>query len=216
MKKIIGLTVAALMVMGLVGGGTWAYFSDPEVSQGNVLAAGTLDLHIGGGDSNVQILSVSNAYPGVTDNGSTVLNNNGNLAGYLDISFDVVSDMGGSGGTEYENNPGEGNGDLDAEATIAIWLDINESDDFDDGDILLGYPSDNTTTRDSGSPATPTKIAITSYDGVSWNDVMTLDEKDGTNDEATLVIDYLVPTTATNAIQGDSVTANMTFTLEQH
>ena len=30
MKKILGLTVAALMVMGLIGGGTWAYFTDPE------------------------------------------------------------------------------------------------------------------------------------------------------------------------------------------
>ena len=35
MKKILGLAVAALLVMGLVGGGTWAYFSDTETSTGN-------------------------------------------------------------------------------------------------------------------------------------------------------------------------------------
>jgi predicted ribosomally synthesized peptide with SipW-like signal peptide len=29
MKKILGLSVAAMMIMALVGGGTWAYFSDP-------------------------------------------------------------------------------------------------------------------------------------------------------------------------------------------
>ena len=44
MKKILGLTIAALLVMALVGGGTWAYFSDVETSTGNILTAGTLDL----------------------------------------------------------------------------------------------------------------------------------------------------------------------------
>ena len=44
MKKILGLTVAALLVIGLVGGGTWAYFSDTEESTGNLFSAGTLDL----------------------------------------------------------------------------------------------------------------------------------------------------------------------------
>ena len=47
MKKIIGLTVAALLVMGLIGGGTWAYFTDTETSSGNVLVSGTLDLGLG-------------------------------------------------------------------------------------------------------------------------------------------------------------------------
>jgi len=44
MKKILGLTIVALLVMRLVGGGTWAYFSDVEASTGNVFTAGTLDL----------------------------------------------------------------------------------------------------------------------------------------------------------------------------
>jgi spore coat-associated protein N len=44
MKKILGLGMVALLVMALVGGGTWAYFSDTETSSGNALAAGTLDL----------------------------------------------------------------------------------------------------------------------------------------------------------------------------
>jgi len=49
MKKILGLTVAALLVMGLVGGGTWAYFTDVETSTGNVFTTGTLDLSLSGG-----------------------------------------------------------------------------------------------------------------------------------------------------------------------
>lgn len=44
MKKIIGLTLMAVMVMTLVGVGTWAYFSDTETSADNTWTAGTLNL----------------------------------------------------------------------------------------------------------------------------------------------------------------------------
>ena len=46
MKKIFGLTIAAVLVMAMVTGGTWAYFSDTESSTNNSLTAGTLDLNI--------------------------------------------------------------------------------------------------------------------------------------------------------------------------
>ncbi len=44
MKKILGLSIAAILVLGIVGVGTWALFSDTETSTGNILTAGTLDL----------------------------------------------------------------------------------------------------------------------------------------------------------------------------
>ncbi len=44
MKKILGLTIAALLVMALVGGGTWAYFSDTETTSDSILTAGIMDL----------------------------------------------------------------------------------------------------------------------------------------------------------------------------
>jgi len=55
MKKLFGLTIAALLIIGIVGGGTWAYFSDTETSSSNQITAGTLDLDLDGGDSNVNI-----------------------------------------------------------------------------------------------------------------------------------------------------------------
>jgi len=45
-KKILGLTLAVVLVIGLVAGGTWAYFSDTETSTGNVFSAGTIDLEV--------------------------------------------------------------------------------------------------------------------------------------------------------------------------
>ena len=44
MKKIIGLTIAAIIVIALAGVGTFAYFSDTETSANNTITAGTLDL----------------------------------------------------------------------------------------------------------------------------------------------------------------------------
>ena len=61
MKKILGLTVAAMLILTFVGGGTWAYFSDTESSTNNVLAAGTLDLNLNGGNTAVTTFSASAA-----------------------------------------------------------------------------------------------------------------------------------------------------------
>ncbi len=46
MKKILGLTIAAVVIIGLVAGGTWAYFSDTETTTGNTFTAGTIDLSL--------------------------------------------------------------------------------------------------------------------------------------------------------------------------
>jgi len=43
-KKILGLTIAIVLITGLVAVGTFAYFSDTEVSAGNSFTAGTIDL----------------------------------------------------------------------------------------------------------------------------------------------------------------------------
>lgn len=46
MKKILGLSIAAVMLIGLVVGGTLAYFSDIEETSGNTFTAGTIDLSV--------------------------------------------------------------------------------------------------------------------------------------------------------------------------
>lgn len=142
MKKILGLTIAALLVMGLVGGGTWAYFNDPETSTGNVLTAGTLNLTAdvtGGGtvsgsvtpgaDGANEFITLSTLKPG--DNGTVTftLNNTGNLPGTLTITSTATFAENGAGEPETSattptNNNGS-NGDLDEYVGVALTQNIN-------------------------------------------------------------------------------------------
>ena len=206
MKKILGLTVAALLVIGLVGGGTWAYFSDTETSTGNILTAGTLDLNVDGGDIAVTTLNVPATYPGDTGSGSTTLLNSGSITGELDISTGSVTNTGAEAGTsEYADD----SGDLGGVATIAIFIDVDESTSWTAGDI--GLKSDATT---YSHPTALDYATIDSYASKSWGgsagvEAMATAASDG------FIIMYDVPTAAVNNIQGDSASIDFTFTLEQ-
>jgi predicted ribosomally synthesized peptide with SipW-like signal peptide len=94
LKKIIGLTMAALLLLGVTFGATWAYFQDTETSSGNQLTAGTLDLKLS--DANETDLdgvsasfSGSNLMPGDSVGPSTItLKNTGSAtADHADIKF---------------------------------------------------------------------------------------------------------------------------------
>ena len=131
MKKIFGLTVAALMVMGLIGGGTWAFFSDVETATGNILTAGTLDLTLGG-ETGVLSAEVTDVYPGQGETtavtAAATLTKNGTLSGELDIAFDTnitnteSVDTSELGVTYDEDGAG---GEVGANALIALYIDVN-------------------------------------------------------------------------------------------
>ena len=153
MKKILGLTVVALLIMGLVGGGTWAYFSDPETSTGNILTAGTLDLTLGG--SGLLTAGITDVYPGqgepTATSASATLTDNGSIAGEMDIAFDTTitntesSDTSELGVTYDEDGAG---GELGAEVLIAVFLDVDGGGAWTSGDI--GLESDSSTYTHSG------------------------------------------------------------------
>ena len=46
MKKILGLSIATLLIIALVVGGTLAFFSDTETSEASILTTGTIDLAV--------------------------------------------------------------------------------------------------------------------------------------------------------------------------
>jgi len=92
MKKIIGLTIVFMLLIGMSVIGTWAYFSDIETSQSNTFAAGTLDLKTGDVDGVSQTLLATNMAPGDTVGPETIiLNNTGSVGGAtLDLAFSYV------------------------------------------------------------------------------------------------------------------------------
>ena len=101
---LVGIVVLA------VGYGTWAYFSDIEVSAGNHIEAGTLDIYLTDHteDADNQWM-VFNAYPGTDEDnfghshwmgsGQIKIYNNGSIQGdHLEISFEFKC---------YEDNDGD-------------------------------------------------------------------------------------------------------------
>ncbi len=213
MKKILGLTVAAMLVMGLVGGGTWAFFSDPETSTGNTLGAGTLDLQVDSGDAAVTTLSVATAYPGDSGSGNTTLYNNGSLAAELDIAFGSVSNTESVGSTEYESDVigGGGVGELGAQATFAFFVDVDQGGTWTAGDIGLSANSSGAVYLQPGNNLD--YQALDNYGSDSFDDVYTGTMAVAASDD--FIILYQIPTSADNTIQGDSLSMDITFTLEQ-
>ena len=99
MKKILGLTIAFMLLASMTGIGTWAYFQDIETSTGNVLAAGTLDLKTDDVDGVTQTIYTSNLESGEDISGSITLKNNGSVAGSsLDLAFSYVQSDINNGG----------------------------------------------------------------------------------------------------------------------
>jgi spore coat-associated protein N len=94
MKKILGLSIAAFLIIAIVGGGTWAYFSDTQGSTGNTLIAGTLDV----GLANTNTMATTNTTatwtstnwaPGQAASGTLYISNNGTLlVNALTVAFD--------------------------------------------------------------------------------------------------------------------------------
>ena len=129
MKKILGLTIAFMLLIGMGGIGTWAYFQDTETSTGNVLAAGTLDLKTDNVDGVTQTLYASNLKPGDIVSGSITLKNIGTVAGStLDLAFSYL-------GSDSSPNPAP----MSADATAAV-IEVTTLDYG--GSSLLGSVSD--------------------------------------------------------------------------
>jgi len=202
MKKIWGLILALVLIIGLVGAGTYAYFSDTESSVDNTLTAGTLDLNIEGGDVAITTFDVSNVAPGDNGTASSTLLNSGSLAGELDIATSGIDNVPGVGG-EY----GGGSGELGANAEIAIYLDIDQTGTRTAGDV--GLQSNGTTYDPTGGLQYD---IIDNYANEFWNAVVAAMAASAQDD---IIVLWDVPTDTGNDVQGDSVSFNITFTLEQ-
>jgi len=209
MKKIFALTIAALLVLGVVGGGTWAYFQDTESSTNNSLTAGTLDLTIEGGNAAVTTFSASNVYPGQSGSGNSTLKNVGSLPGNLTIATANLINTESSGGTEFEGDGGSG--ELGGVAKMAIWIDVGSQNNTYDAGTDIGLKSDGTTYT-SGALQYDT---IDNYAGKTWTNVLTNVVQNQVNE---FNVSWQVPygSSVDNSYQGDAVSIDFQFTLVQY
>lgn len=97
MRKILGLSIAALIVITLVVGATWAYFSDTAATTGNTLIAGTLDVGLSNTDtlasgSTSATWQAADWAPGGTKDGTLYVSNNGTInVTTLTVAFDYLT-----------------------------------------------------------------------------------------------------------------------------
>jgi predicted ribosomally synthesized peptide with SipW-like signal peptide len=99
MRKILGLTVAALLVMGLVGGGTWAYFSDTEEVTLNGFSAGTLEVSVDAEANWTSGVSFDTQKPGAYVD--MVITSAGTIAGDLYLTIDTLAEADGAELSEF-------------------------------------------------------------------------------------------------------------------
>jgi spore coat-associated protein N len=211
-KKIIGLSVALLIIL-VVAGGTWAFFSDTETSSNNQFSAGTLNLKLSDADqTDVDGVTASfggNALkPGDTVGPSTVtLKNTGSLnANHVDIKFqNTVTD-----------NPSYNAADLGANiADMSTVLTAS----------ALSYVGNNLLVQTV--PGTFDNTYIEAADNAGNNNgVITLNELNNViiqglaapaanNGTSVFSIIVTVASAVGNGIQGDVVSVTVTFGLYQ-
>ena len=200
MKRILLSLMTIAMVGALIGGGVFAYFSDTETSTENVFTAGTLDLNLDGGNTNVVKFTVSNVKPGDSDGGTWTVANVGTIAGYLDLESISVSEAIGT-----TTDPEEADEPTSADTTqlgnylmVHLFVDTNNNGSWDVGETDI-----------FGTSAVP--AAINTIAG-NYELNLSLVATTGTN---YITLTWSVATSTDNRIQGDSVTLNITFELKQ-
>ena len=217
MKKIIGLTIAVLLIIGLVGGGTFAYFSDTETSTGNTLTAGTLNLQVGAADPVTDKVTLANIKP--TDSGNAAIwltKNTGSLQGTFSVAVSAITDNENTI-TEPEANAGDVSptGELGGLVKIAMWMDIDKDGTWSSGDYYLDSSSSAKVAWSSGAtlPA-GAYFTVDSFGVKSFSSVQTVA---ATTDAGNFRIEYNFPNggASDNVAQGDSSVFDITFTLEQ-
>jgi predicted ribosomally synthesized peptide with SipW-like signal peptide len=221
MKRVIGLTLAAIVIAGAAGGGTWAYFIDGETSQNNALTAGILDLQVGATDPCTESIDIGvQLKPGSSGNAADwYVINLGSVSGTLKIEIGSIAN--------YENTrsePEEAAGDTTAGATegefgdfadIAIWLDMDESGGWSSGDMYLR--SDGTVVYWASGSSVPSAAYddINNYAGTDWESVDGMPTIAGSG-SLDFMVEYSFPSdTNHDRAQSDSSVFDITFTLEQ-
>ena len=220
MKKILGLTISALLVIGMVAAGTFAYFSDTETSSANTFTAGTLDLKVSNdastyADGVTATWANANAAPGMTKSGTVTLKNNGATgitANHVEVKFaNTVTNSPSAAAIAADT----GDSDITDISTVMVITNMT----YGATNLLLqtvGGTFDNADIQAAASAASKTAgtIKLSELNNVKLG---TLTPLAGLAANATsgFAMTVTIPTTVNNGIQGDSVTTTVTFALFQ-
>ncbi|AIQ21709.1 MULTISPECIES: TasA family protein [unclassified Paenibacillus] len=192
-KKTLGLGVAsAALGLSLIGGGTFAYFSDTAQSTAT-FAAGTLDLN---SDPSV-IVNIPNLKPGDTVTKSFKLKNDGSL----DIGSIILN-------TSTQITDAKGDNYLD----LAQFIKVKFLRNNDKGTVVS--PEDvvyQTTLADLKSQH-PDLVKNTGWDQL-FTEASGI--KAGTNDSFSVQFEFVENNQDQNIFQGDSITLTWDFVAKQ-
>jgi spore coat-associated protein N len=200
-KKITAGITTALLGVALIAGGTFAYFSDTEVSN-NTFAAGTLDLAV----NPSVVIDVDNLKPGDTMVREFVLENNGSL----DISTIDLA-------TAYNVIDADNNNTDDFGKHIKV-LFLENADKTGDGWIIGDYNDviSETTLYDLQN-MTPDAVENLNH----WiTELLGLGGEDsglaaGTSDQMYVAFEFVDNGADQNEFQGDALELEWTFTAHQ-
>lgn len=142
-RRVLGVLVIIGLASAAVGVGTFAAFSDTEESNNNAITTGTLNLTVDGDSSPVTVLSVSNAEPNTTYDGTEItLANDGSLDGTLNISVDsITSSENGIADPEDDVDSSPNTAEIEPNVTVFVRVDGTEEysgtlDELSDGEQI--------------------------------------------------------------------------------
>ncbi|MCL4360187.1 CalY family protein [Patescibacteria group bacterium] len=191
----------AVVVLTAASGATLAYLSDGQTSDTNAFDAGTFDLTLDGGNTNVTKFTVANIKPGYQKFVKWTAKNTGTVDGYLDLhGIAITSDENGCLDPETEagdvtcTDPGAG--ELANALGLDLFVDYDCDTYYDAGDRKFygtGAASGIVSDYDLNEPlaAGATKCITAQFNW--WNNRYIPD----------------------NRAQGDDLTMDMTFELGQ-
>lgn len=222
-RRLLGLTIATMLVLGMVATGAWAYFSDTQVSSGNTLSAGTLGLKVGATDPMTGNFTLSNIKPG--DTGTAVVwltTNTGSLPGNLTISLGAITNN-ENGRSEVEIAAGDTTdniGELGNFTKVAFWMDVNKNGTWSSPDYYLS--SDGTVVAYAGgSMPSAASDYLNNYNSgsnpKSWPKQAVSGNAGNALDIGDFRVVYNMPDVEPSVKQaeGDSAVFNITFSIDQ-
>lgn len=218
MKKIVVSLMVIVVVLVLIGGGTYAMFSDTETGSGNTFTAGTLNLQVGSADPTTETIAIANLKPTDTGNAANwLVKNLGSLSGTLTIATSAITNNENTR-SEVEIAAGDTTdnvGELGTLLKVAFWMDTDKSNDWSSGDYYLKSDGSKVAWQ-SGESALPAGAydVLNNYDTKSWTGVQAAT---AVTDAGKFRVEYEWPDggSGDNVAQSDSCVFSITFVLNQ-